>query len=92
MVVKVMSPESYSPLPWYLRQFKRVGWWDELPADPYAPVVIASATLGAALDEKSDKRWLMAGMYELRPRVFLELYVEFELWRKYVATLPRDRD
>jgi len=92
MVVKVMSPESYSPLPWYLRQFKRVGWWDELPADPYAPVVIASATLGAALDEKSQKRWLMAGMYELRPRVFLELYVEFELWRKYVATLPRERD
>ena len=92
MLVKVMAPESYWPLPWYLRQFKQVGWWDALPADPYAPVVIASTQLGAALDEKSGKKWIAAGTYELRPGVYLDLYVDFELWKKYVATLPRERE
>jgi uncharacterized protein (TIGR03663 family) len=91
-VVKVISPESYWPLPWSLRAFENVGWYETLPADPYAPIVITSASLGAALDEKSDKRWIMAGYYELRPRVFLELYVELELWKQFVATLPRDVD
>lgn len=92
MLVKVAAPESYWPLPWYLRQFKRVGWWDQLPEDPYAPVVIASARLGAALDEKSGKKWIATGTYELRPGVYLELFVEFELWKRFVATLPRDRE
>jgi uncharacterized protein (TIGR03663 family) len=91
-VMNVISPESYWPLPWALRDFKNVGWYDELPADPYAPIVLTSAKLGAALDDKTDKRWIMTGYYELRPNVFLELYVERGLWEKFVATLPRDVD
>ena len=90
--LKVISPESYWPLPWSLREFKHVGWYDKLPADPYAPIVLTSAKLGAALDDKSEKRWIMTGYYELRPNVFLELYVERGLWEKFVATLPRDVD
>jgi len=90
--VKVISPESYWPLPWSLREFQNIGWYDALPADPYAPIILTSAKLGAGLDEKSDKRWIMAGYYELRPNVFLELYVELELWKKFVATLPREVD
>ncbi len=89
-IVKIVSPDSYLPLPWYLRRFKHTGWWDELPDDPYAPIVIVSAKLRAALDEKSNKAYLMTGLYELRPGIFLELYVEIELWKKFVATLPRE--
>jgi len=93
MVVKVMSPDSdYWPLPWYLRKFKHVGWWDKIPADPYAPVMIVSSHLNAAFDEKSDRRWLMVGLFEMRPGAFLELYVESGLWRKYVETLPKETD
>lgn len=93
MLIKVMSPESdYWPLPWYLRQFDRVGWWDRLPADPFAPVMIVGAQFKAALDDKSDKKWLMAGYFELRPKTFLELYVQFELWEKYVQSLPPSPD
>lgn len=91
-VLKVASPESYWPLPWSLREFKNVGWYDELPADPYAPIVLCSAKLDAKLDDKSEKRWIMTGYYELRPNVFLELYVERGLWEKFVATLPREVD
>lgn len=88
MPIKVISKASYWPLPYYLRAFGRTGWWDELPKDPFAPVVIASTLTGAALDEKSGKRWIMAGLFELRPGAFLELYVEMELWRTYLAKRP----
>lgn len=90
MVIKVMSPESVWPLPWYLREFKQVGWWDELPPDPFAPVMIVSANLHAALDEK--KTHLMIHYYELRPNVFLELYVELDLWKAYLPKHPPKRD
>ena len=86
MVLKVMGSESYWPLPWYLRGFKQVGWWDEVPADPFAPVMIVSAKLQAALDEK--KSHVMVGYFELRPQVFFELYVDLDLWKAYLAQNP----
>jgi uncharacterized protein (TIGR03663 family) len=92
-VIKVIVPnDDYWPLPWYLRRFKNVGWYGQLPADPFAPIIIADAKLNAQLDEKSNRKWIMVGLTELRPGKFLEQYVELELWKKYVETLPRDRD
>jgi hypothetical protein len=92
-IVKIIAPESdYWPLPWYLRRFKQVGWYNALPNDPFAPIIIVSSKLDARLDEKSEKKWLMVGLTELRPGKFFEQYVELELWKKYVETLPRERD
>jgi hypothetical protein len=92
-IVKVIAPQGdYWPLPWYLRRFKNVGWYENLPADPFAPIIILSSKFDARLDEKSDHKWIMAGVTELRPTKFFELYVELELWKKYVTTLPPDRD
>ena len=86
-IVKVVAPDSdYWPLPWYLRNLKRVGWWDALPADPYAAVMIVSAKLHANLDE--NKTHVMVGYFQLRPEVFLELYVDLDLWRAYLAKHP----
>ena len=91
MLVKVMAPESdYWPLPWYLRNLQQVGWWDQVPADPYAPVMIVSAQFQAALDEK--KTHVMVGYFQLRPQVFLELYVELKLWQAWLAKNPPQRD
>ncbi|NOS70316.1 MAG: TIGR03663 family protein [Verrucomicrobia bacterium] len=90
--VKIIAPESYWPLPWYLRDFSKAGWWDVLPSDPFAPIMLVSARLDAKLDDKSAKAYIMAEFYELRPNVFIELYVERRLWEKFVATLPKDRD
>jgi hypothetical protein len=93
MVVKVMAPEGdYWPLPWYLRRFKQVGWWDAVPADPFAPVMIVSSKFEAAFDERADKTHLMAGYFQLRPQVFLELYVEINLWRAYIQSRPPVQD
>ena len=92
-IVKTIAPQSdYWPLPWYLRRFQHLGWYEKLPDDPFAPIVVVSSKLNARLDEKSDKKWIMAGYSELRPGKFFELYVELELWKKYVDTLPKDRD
>ncbi len=88
-VVKVMAPGSdYWPVPWYLRRFRQIGWYDELPAAPFAPVMLVSSEFKARCDDQSDRKWIMAGIYVLRPGKFFELYVELELWKKYVATLP----
>jgi uncharacterized protein (TIGR03663 family) len=93
MPIKVITPDGdYWPLPWYLRRFPQIGWFDAMPSDPYAPIIIVAADLDARLDEKSDKKWISVGYTELRPKKFLELYVEIELWKKYVATLPRATD
>ncbi len=92
-VVKVVVPGSgYWPLPWYLRRLHHVGWYDALPADPFAPIMVVASKFDARLDDKSDRKWIMAGMTELRPQVFVELYVELELWKQFVATLPREQD
>lgn len=93
IIIKTIAPESdYWPLPWYLRQFKHLGWYDKIPDDPFAPIIIVSSKLNAALDEKSDRKWIMVGLSELRPGKFFELYVELDLWKKYVETLPRPQE
>lgn len=90
MLVKVVAPDSdYWPLPWYFRNLTRVGWYESLPDDPFAPVVVSAVRLGAYLDERSDKKWLLAGLYEHRARVFLELYVELELWKAWLEKNAR---
>ena len=88
LLLKVMAPESdYWPLPWYLRQFDQVGYYGNLPADPSAPIMIVAAKLNAELDEQ--KTHLMVGIFELRPQVFLQLYVAKDVWRDYLAKRPR---
>jgi uncharacterized protein (TIGR03663 family) len=83
MLIKVIAPEDdYWPLPWYLRRFKQVGWWGQMPADPFAPVMIVAASMHANLDEK--KTHLMVGYTELRPGTFFELYVQSDLWKAYL--------
>jgi predicted membrane-bound mannosyltransferase len=86
-IIKVIAPESgYWPLPWYLRDFENVGFWAEVPHDPYAPMMIVSAKFDANLD--ADKRHVMAGLFQLRPDAFFELYVSTNLWDDYLKTRP----
>ncbi len=87
-LVKVITADGdYWPLPWYLRNLSRVGWWDSVPDDPYAPIMIVSQNARVSLDE--NKVHLM-GIFALRPGDFLELYVDADLWRKYLAqSAPR---
>jgi uncharacterized protein (TIGR03663 family) len=91
-VIEVMSPESYWPLPWYLRRFKSAGYWDKIPAQPLAPIMIVSTELQAGFDDRPQRTHLMAGYFELRPNLFFELYVRVDLWAQYIKTLPKEKD
>ena len=91
LLLKVIASDSdYWPLPWYLRQYRNTGWYDTLPTDPYASVMVVSARLRADLDEKQTH--LMIGYFQLRPEVFLECYVEKNLWIRYLEKNPPKPD
>jgi uncharacterized protein (TIGR03663 family) len=90
LLVKVMAPgNDYWPMPWYLRTFDQVGWWGELPPDPFAPVIIVSTKLTAAFP--TNETLVSAGMFELRPDNFVEMYVQSNLWNTYLEarSIPR---
>jgi hypothetical protein len=83
LTVNVIAPGSdYWPLPWYLRSFDQVGWWGEVPDGPLAPVMIVSTKSAAKFEE--NQSYQAAGVFELRPGVFLALYVQPDLWRAYL--------
>jgi len=70
------------PLPWYLRGFKRVGYWEAMPEIAPAPILITSA--GMNLPTNAAPTQIAAGYFQLRPQVFLELHVERGLWEAYL--------
>jgi predicted membrane-bound mannosyltransferase len=84
MGVKVISPENYWPLPWYLRAYERVGYWDQVPASPDAPVIVASPAIQADLDAKLRDRYQQE-TFGLRPGANLVLYVKRDLWDAFMA-------
>jgi uncharacterized protein (TIGR03663 family) len=80
LLIRVVVPDGdYWPLPWYLRQLHQIDWLGEVAS---APVMIVAAGLNAHLDEKGTH--LMVGYFQLRPQVFLELYVSKELWQEWL--------
>ncbi len=87
LLIKVISPENYWPLPWYLRRFNpdRVGYYEEAPADPDATVVIMSPTVQAEVEARLKGRYNKQAAFGLRPGVLLLVYVDDALWEKFVA-------
>jgi uncharacterized protein (TIGR03663 family) len=90
MLIQVMAPQGdYWPLPWYLRQFKQVGWWDHVPDDLSAPIMIVGSKFCAGLDKKTNQGWSALGMYGLRPGIVVQLYVQSDLWRKHLEAASK---
>jgi uncharacterized protein (TIGR03663 family) len=90
LIMVVAPPDKTWPLPWYLRRFKRVGYWPDVAQAGdlrAAPVVIASASnaddAGRALSPGYE-----SAFYGLRPEVVLSLYVRQDLWDAYLRS-PR---
>jgi predicted membrane-bound mannosyltransferase len=87
IVIKIITPE-YWPLPWYLRDFQRVGYWNDVPDDPQAPIVITTAELAnkVVAKLKGDYARDFAG---LRPGFVLEVFVRRDLWEGMIAARSR---
>jgi len=85
----VWQDDYYWPLPWYLRRFDHVGYWNEIPDAPMAPVVISSPKFDAALTEKLEDTYFMTGYYGVRPNVLAQLWVREDLWMAHLRRLGR---
>ncbi len=83
MLVKVMAGDCW-PLPWYLRRLSRVGYWEEVPERPDAPVIICGAEFQEELEARLHDRY-QVNSYGLRaPAFVLWAYIERDLWNRYV--------
>ena len=80
MVVKVITPTNYWPLPWYLRAFPHVGYYHEVPEAPDADVIVTSPQWTEAIAERTDRAYNQASLYGLRPQVLMSVWIHEPLW------------
>ena len=89
--VQVISRENLWPLPWYMRGFSHVGWWNGVSDEGKpAPVVLLTPDMEPALVRRlyevppRGERELYVSLFdrpvELRPQVELRGYVAASLW------------
>jgi uncharacterized protein (TIGR03663 family) len=94
MPVQIISRENLWPMPFYLRELRRVEWWNGVPdSAPSAPVILVAPALEPALVSKlydlppPGQRELYVSIFErpveLRPRVELRGYAANRLWEDY---------
>jgi uncharacterized protein (TIGR03663 family) len=87
MLIKVIcSPYETWPLPWYLRAFGRVGYWQGVEGSggfEGVSVIISSQENAEKLERYLGDKYQSA-YYELRPGVLLVLYVQKDLWEKFL--------
>ncbi len=75
--ITITSPD-YWPLPWYLRNYERAGFFGKMtPTDE--PIVLGSIDQTPELDSMLDGRYQLVDSYPLRPGVTLVLYARKEL-------------
>ena len=92
MLIKVITtPEEAWPLPWYLRGFSRVGYWQasgEAGELQSVPVIIASIDKikkpGFDLQDSHQTEF-----YGLRPEVLLALHIRKDLWERFLESRRR---
>jgi hypothetical protein len=82
MVIYVVTPDNYWPLPWYLRRFSRVGcwdnvdtWWSDCHGRLQASVLIITSEVPEEVQAYLDAHYHPQGIRSLRPEVFVNIYV-----------------
>ncbi len=86
ILIKVIAhDDDYWPLPWYLREFSRVGYWNKVPDDlgKDAAVVIVSARIQPEVESRLHDAY-RTSCYGLRPHVHLWLYVRNDAWDAFM--------
>jgi uncharacterized protein (TIGR03663 family) len=89
MLIKVIThPDEAWPLPWYLRGYTRVGYWqkaDEAGAVEDVPVVISSIDMTEKIHGKLQETH-QEEYFGLRPEVLLAVYIRNDLWEKFMES------
>jgi hypothetical protein len=87
MLIKVIThPDEAWPLPWYLRSFTRVGYWqdaDEAGAVRDIPVVVTSIDIAEKMQRRLQ-RTHQEEFFGLRPEVLLAVYIRQDLWENFL--------
>jgi uncharacterized protein (TIGR03663 family) len=87
----IATGSDYWPLPWYLRKFNNVGWWDHVDyVTPLAPVIIVSPDQEESLIKKMyelpkpGEKYLYIPLFEehweLRPGIKIHGFVRSDHW------------
>jgi predicted membrane-bound mannosyltransferase len=87
MLIKVIA-ESYEqwPLPWYLRDFRRVGYWTSLAEAggiEGVPVTIASQRYAEIIERAAGDAFEIE-YYGLRPGTLLTVFIDHSLWEAFL--------
>jgi len=94
--IEVIYPGAdYWPLPWYLRSYPHVGWWQDVDVNvPPAPIILAAPGVESDLlrklydlpppGQKNLYLPLFESYTELRPQIELRGYVVKDLWDQYL--------
>jgi uncharacterized protein (TIGR03663 family) len=87
MLVKVVSgPYETWPLPWYLRQFGRVGYWQDMESAgdlEGMPLIIASMEMLETLPLVVRESYQLE-FFGLRPEVLLAVFIRRDLWDNFL--------
>jgi uncharacterized protein (TIGR03663 family) len=89
-VIHVGIPNCW-PLPWYLRQRDRVGYWEGVAPCTGADVVIVSADFVPELPHGAQDTLLGPYYYVMRRDETVALFVHRELYADFERSLQRDR-
>ncbi|MCS7306516.1 MAG: TIGR03663 family protein [Thermoguttaceae bacterium] len=98
--IQVFFPDhQYWPLPWYLRRFRRVGWFgsfQEAVGSAPAPIILAHPDMEGDLREycysrqpPGQRRLYITELpqgpaqWEIRPHVWIRLYLRWDLWEAW---------
>ena len=84
MRIDIMANE-YWPLPWYLRNFSAVGYWETPPPQSNAPIRIYSLSDAEGI-ARIDEASYITEMRGLRDGVLLLVAVEKNLWERQFPT------
>ena len=84
MRVDVMADE-YWPLPWYLRHFSAVGYWETPPPQSDASIQIYSLDDSEGI-ARIDEALYVTEMRGLRDGVLLLVAVEKNLWERQFSS------
>jgi len=88
MPILVISDE-YWPLPWYLREFTSIGYWNSVPQQTLtAPLLITSSDVANELYPNLNQNYT-TGIYGLRSGVLLVTFVRNDLWQAYLDQMDK---
>lgn len=88
MLIRVVEPEgNYWPLPWYLREYPNVGYWQEPIDEVDAAMIITHPELEAWFLERAEEEYHWE-LQPLRPgAVMFQVFIRQDIWDAHMENV-----